>query len=151
MGCNHSNQRCACCFRHQQQPHLAVMQNGRCRDSRRQALRCCACWQRSARTPGARWLWACAHLCCRALAPLQLGLNPVPCVAEHPVSEGIFNFVNAWSLMFWPVMLADPRGTRVKNKLPLWVGTQVREAGRRMVCGWAAGKRQAGLPSLSWR
>lgn len=31
----------------------------------------------------------------------ELGLNPVPCVAEHPVSEGLFNTVNAWSLMWW--------------------------------------------------
>jgi hypothetical protein len=59
----------------------------------------------------------------------QLGLNPVPCVAEHPVSEAVFNFVNAWSLMFWPVMLADPQGHKVKNRLPIWVGTQVGQAG----------------------
>ncbi|KAL4437246.1 hypothetical protein ABPG75_004385 [Micractinium tetrahymenae] len=54
----------------------------------------------------------------------ELGLNPVPCVAEHPVSEALFNFMNAWSLMWWPVMLADPLGRRVENKLGLWVGTQ---------------------------
>lgn len=54
----------------------------------------------------------------------QLGLNPVPCVAEHPVSEALFNFVNAWSLMFWPAMLADPLSRRVPNKFGLWVGTQ---------------------------
>ncbi|EFN53111.1 hypothetical protein CHLNCDRAFT_9491, partial [Chlorella variabilis] len=54
----------------------------------------------------------------------QLGLNPVPCIAEHPVSEAMFNAVNAWSLMWWPVMLADPLGRRVKSKLPIWVGTQ---------------------------
>lgn len=30
----------------------------------------------------------------------DLGLNPVPCVAEHPVSEALFNAVNAWSLMW---------------------------------------------------
>ncbi|PSC68605.1 polyketide cyclase [Micractinium conductrix] len=54
----------------------------------------------------------------------QLGLNPVPCIAEHPVSEALFNFVNAWSLMFWPVMVADPLGRRVPNKFPIWVGTQ---------------------------
>jgi hypothetical protein len=40
------------------------------------------------------------------------------------VSEAVFNFVNAWSLMFWPVMLADPQGHKVKNRLPIWVGTQ---------------------------
>jgi hypothetical protein len=56
--------------------------------------------------------------------PLQLGLSPVPCIAEHPVSEAMFNFVNAWSLMFWPAMLADPLGRKVKNRFPIWVGTQ---------------------------
>lgn len=30
----------------------------------------------------------------------ELGLNPVPCVPEHPVSEALFNAVNAWSLMW---------------------------------------------------
>ncbi|KAI7845310.1 hypothetical protein COHA_001152 [Chlorella ohadii] len=54
----------------------------------------------------------------------ELGLNPVPCVAEHPVSEGLFNAVNAWSLMWLPVMLADPLGRRVPNRFPLWLGTQ---------------------------
>ncbi|GAB4821572.1 hypothetical protein N2152v2_008618 [Parachlorella kessleri] len=53
----------------------------------------------------------------------QLGLNPVPSIPEHPVDEALFNFVNAWSLMFWPVMLADPRGQRVKNRVGYWVGT----------------------------
>lgn len=56
----------------------------------------------------------------------QLGLNPVPCIAEHPVSEALFNFVNAWSMMMWPVWLADPQGKGLdtnKTKLPLWIGT----------------------------
>ena len=55
----------------------------------------------------------------------QWGLNPVPCIAEHPVSEALFNFVNAWGMMFLPAMLADPRGGRVPNKLPLWVLTML--------------------------
>ena len=42
----------------------------------------------------------------------------------HPVSLGIFNFVNAWSMMFWPVMLADRKGQAVKQRFPLWFGTQ---------------------------
>ena len=42
----------------------------------------------------------------------------------HPVSLGIFNFVNAWSMMFWPVMLADRKGQAVKQRFPLWLGTQ---------------------------
>eukprot|EP00887_Chlorella_sp_A99_P003407 scaffold7.g3407.t1 len=55
----------------------------------------------------------------------QLGLNPVPCVAEHPVSEAVFNAMGSWGLLFLPAMLADPRGARVrtKTKLGLWIGT----------------------------
>lgn len=56
----------------------------------------------------------------------QLGINPVPCIAENPVSEALFNFVNAWSMMMWPVWLADPQGKGLdtnKTKLPLWLGT----------------------------
>ena len=49
------------------------------------------------------------------------------------VDEALFNFVNAWSLMFWPVMLADPRGQGVKNRLAYWVGTLV------SCLVWAAG------------
>lgn len=48
----------------------------------------------------------------------------VPNIAEHPVDEGIFNFINAWSLMFLPLMVADPKGSSIpwKNKLQLWIG-----------------------------
>jgi ketosteroid isomerase-like protein len=48
----------------------------------------------------------------------------VPNVAEHPVDEGIFNFINAWSLMFLPLMVADPKGSTIpwKQKLQYWVG-----------------------------
>ncbi|PNW86487.1 hypothetical protein CHLRE_02g088500v5 [Chlamydomonas reinhardtii] len=35
------------------------------------------------------------------------GLSPVPSVPSPPVSEALFNFVNAWSLMALPYMLAD--------------------------------------------
>ncbi|KAG2435174.1 hypothetical protein HXX76_007258 [Chlamydomonas incerta] len=35
------------------------------------------------------------------------GLSPVPSVPCPPVSEALFNFVNAWSLMALPYMLAD--------------------------------------------
>ena len=52
-------------------------------------------------------------------AKLQLAYLQV-----HPVSLGIFNFVNAWSMMFWPVMLADRKGQAVKQRFPLWLGTQ---------------------------
>lgn len=46
----------------------------------------------------------------------------------HPVSLGLFNFVNAWSMMFWPLMLADRKGAAVKNRFSLWLGTQVRNS-----------------------
>ena len=41
------------------------------------------------------------------------------------VDEALFNLVNAWSMMFWPAMLADPRGARVKSRTALWLGTMV--------------------------
>lgn len=46
-------------------------------------------------------------------------------MAEHPVSEALFNFVNAWSLMMWPAWAADPLGAGVapKTKQSLFVGT----------------------------
>ena len=56
------------------------------------------------------------------IALAAAGLNPVPCVAEHPVDEALFNFMNAFSLMWWPAWVADPQGARVKNKLAVWVG-----------------------------
>ena len=39
------------------------------------------------------------------------------------MSEAVFNFVNTWSLMFLPVMMADPRGKHIadKTKLGIWV------------------------------
>lgn len=53
----------------------------------------------------------------------KLGLTPLPSVAEHPVSEALFNFVNAWGMMMLPAWMADPKGTKVLNKVPLWVAT----------------------------
>ena len=42
------------------------------------------------------------------------------------MSEAVFNFVNTWSLMFLPVMMADPRGKHIadKTKLGIWVVRQ---------------------------
>lgn len=59
------------------------------------------------------------------IALANVGLNVVPCIYEHPISEAIFNFVSAWSLMFWPVMVADPYSRKMsKNKkVTLWLGT----------------------------
>lgn len=44
---------------------------------------------------------------------------------EHPVNEALFNLVNVWSLMLWPLMLADKKGAKVKNKFGIYLGTQV--------------------------
>ena len=41
------------------------------------------------------------------------------------MNEALFNLVNVWSLMLWPLMLADPKGTKVKNKFGIYLGTQV--------------------------
>lgn len=46
-------------------------------------------------------------------------------IQENPVFEALFNFVNVWSLMLWPLMLADPKGVKVKNKAAMYGGTQV--------------------------
>ena len=43
------------------------------------------------------------------------------------MSEALFNFVNAWSLMLWPLMLTDSKGRHVRGKGWWWLGTQVRE------------------------
>jgi ketosteroid isomerase-like protein len=55
----------------------------------------------------------------------NFGLNIVPNIAEHPVDEGLFNFINAWSLMFLPVWVSDPKSLTMpwKTKLQLWIGS----------------------------
>jgi ketosteroid isomerase-like protein len=52
------------------------------------------------------------------------GVSPVPNIPEHPVDEGIFNFISAWSLTFLPLMVSDPKGKSIefKSKLGLWIG-----------------------------
>jgi ketosteroid isomerase-like protein len=50
----------------------------------------------------------------------DLGLSFVPSVPDHPVYEGLFNFINAWSLMFVPVILSDQRSAGMKFK-EAWV------------------------------
>ncbi|KAK9812268.1 hypothetical protein WJX73_009037 [Symbiochloris irregularis] len=51
-------------------------------------------------------------------------LPGIPTNAEHPVSEALFNFVNAYSLMLWPLMAADMKSIKIKGKFWWWVGTQ---------------------------
>lgn len=46
-------------------------------------------------------------------------------VQEHPCSEALFNFVNAWSLMLWPLMATDGKSAHVKGKGWWYIGTQV--------------------------
>lgn len=55
----------------------------------------------------------------------SMGLNVVPNIAENPVDEGLFNLINAWSLMFLPLWVADPKGKSVDwtTKGRLWFGT----------------------------
>lgn len=48
----------------------------------------------------------------------------------------------ARSMMLLPLMVADRKGERVKNKLPLWLGTQVTGllcSGSALACNPAAG------------
>ena len=47
------------------------------------------------------------------MALSEWGLSPVPNVAEHPVDEGLFNLVSAWSLTFLPLMVQDPKGNTI--------------------------------------
>lgn len=53
-----------------------------------------------------------------------VGIHVIESIPEHPVGEAVFNFVLAWNLMLWPLMLADPKGQKVKNKLPLFIGSE---------------------------
>lgn len=50
------------------------------------------------------------------------GLSFVPSVACPPVSEAVFNIMNAWGLMFLPVLLTDPASNKVDNKVVWWLG-----------------------------
>lgn len=69
------------------------------------------------------------------LVPLKLGtlkeawgMSWFVMVQEFPVSEAVFNFMNAWSFMFLPVMLADPKAAGMRYKIPLYLGIQVRHS-----------------------
>lgn len=53
----------------------------------------------------------------------NVGITLVPSIAEHPVSEALFNFVNAWSMMMLPLFLLDRKSENMPNKMPLWLGT----------------------------
>lgn len=47
----------------------------------------------------------------------NLGVGLVPLVKSPPVSEGLFNFVLLWALMFAPVIFTDGPSQKVKNKV----------------------------------
>ena len=55
-----------------------------------------------------------------------LHLSPLPDPARPPPSEALFNFVNAWSALFLPVMLADSRAAPLGRTTVarLWLGIQ---------------------------
>lgn len=52
----------------------------------------------------------------------EAGITVVPNVAEHPTEEALFNFANAWSLMWLPLMLNDKECPSKVNKLSWWTG-----------------------------
>jgi hypothetical protein len=43
----------------------------------------------------------------------------------HPVAEGLFNFVIAWTLLFAPLLFTDSRRDRFKGSLDLLWGFQM--------------------------
>lgn len=55
------------------------------------------------------------------------GVALIPPFPEHPVSEAVFNIVNAWSMMWLPIMLTDRKGHTVgeSTKWGLWIGTML--------------------------
>ncbi|QDZ22587.1 hypothetical protein A3770_08p51050 [Chloropicon primus] len=50
---------------------------------------------------------------------IDLPLVPQPLPAYHPVNEALFNLVNAWSLMFLPLLLRDTKSEGM-NKTGWW-------------------------------
>ena len=55
-----------------------------------------------------------------------LHLSPLPDPARPPPSEALFNFVNAWSALFLPALLADRRAAPLGQSTVwrLWLGIQ---------------------------
>eukprot|EP00850_Spirogloea_muscicola_P015003 SM000111S18826 [mRNA] locus=s111:288299:290780:- [translate_table: standard] len=52
-----------------------------------------------------------------------VGLHALEAPVLHPVDEGLFNFVNAWSLMFGPLIFKDKRrGASRGLTQSLWIG-----------------------------
>lgn len=55
---------------------------------------------------------------------LSLSLRSPAAIANapptHPPLPPALWCEQMWSMMWWPVMLADPRGARVNNRFPLW-------------------------------
>ena len=52
----------------------------------------------------------------------SLKIAPVPSIAEHPVSEALFTFVNSWAMLFLPVLLMEARCQKVPEKIIRWTG-----------------------------
>ena len=55
----------------------------------------------------------------------RAGLSPIPSVPCNPVSEGVFNLVNAWSFMFLPLLLEDARSDGVPGGKYAWWSVQM--------------------------
>eukprot|EP00850_Spirogloea_muscicola_P005507 SM000025S08402 [mRNA] locus=s25:561697:563889:- [translate_table: standard] len=52
-----------------------------------------------------------------------VGLHALEAPVLHPVDEGLFNFVNAWSLMFGPLIFKDKQGGASRGLAQsLWIG-----------------------------
>ena len=56
---------------------------------------------------------------------LSNSVNTYSYMQGIPVSEALFNFVNAWSLMFLPLILSDKKRNRVGKKVLWWTGIMV--------------------------
>lgn len=54
---------------------------------------------------------------------VNIFLNLVPAAASHPVSEAVFNFVVAWSILLAIFIFADSKAAKVPNKWPLFIGS----------------------------
>jgi hypothetical protein len=52
----------------------------------------------------------------------QIGIDAVPSIAEHPVDEALFNVVNAWGLLFLPLLAAD---AKTQRSVRAWQGQWV--------------------------
>ncbi|KAI3433239.1 uncharacterized protein J3R85_007137 [Psidium guajava] len=55
----------------------------------------------------------------------SVGINVINAPVLHPMSEGLFNFVIGWTLMFAPLLFTDLRKDRYKGSLDVLWGLQM--------------------------